>query len=272
MKPDLTELSIYGDTLKSCHVSGFRLAETKYAPGTKIPKHSHEFAYFSLVLEGTFTGHFGGRVQNGKPFEAVFRRAGEPHSVDFHRAGARLFSIEVGPDCLQNVSAHSLRLEESTEVAGGQLAWLAFRTYREARAMDEFSPLAIEGLVLEMLAAASRRSVKITERPIPHWLKQVEEIINESFAENLSIGGLARSVGIHPVHLATVFRKQYRCTIGECIRQRRIEYASRMLSHSDATLVQIALASGFSDQSHFSKTFKQFTGMSPARFRALLSP
>ena len=247
------------------------MAETKYAPGLKVSRHSHEHAYFSLVLAGTFDGTYGKIAQVGKPFCAVFRPAHEPHSVHFHQTGARLFSVEVETDELERAREHSLMLNRSTELAGGELAWLAFRTYREARVMDEFSPLAIEGLVLEMLAAASRRSVKITERPIPHWLKQVEEIINESFAENLSIGGLARSVGIHPVHLATVFRKQYRCTIGECIRQRRIEYASRMLSHSDATLVQIALASGFSDQSHFSKTFKQFTGMSPARFRDNLS-
>jgi AraC family transcriptional regulator len=134
--------------------------------------------------------------------------------------------------------------------------------------MDEASPVAIEGLFLEMLAAASRCSMKTTERHVPHWLKQVREIINESFADSLSIAGIAESVGVHPVHLATVFRKRYRCTIGECIRQRRIEQASRMLSQSEATLVQIALASGFSDQSHFSKTFKHLTGLSPARFRS----
>jgi AraC family transcriptional regulator len=268
MKPKLSDIVIYGKTLKSCRVSGLKIAETKYAPGLKVPKHSHEHGYFSLVLEGTFDGLYGGSAQNGKPFYAGFRPPDEPHSVHFHRAGARLFSIEVETYRLEHAREHSLRLDRSTELVGGQLAWLAFRIYREARAMDDASPLAIEGLFLEMLAEASRCSRKVTERHIPRWLKQVKEIIDVSFCDNLTIAGMAETVGVHPVHLATVFRKHYRCTIGECIRQRRVEYASRRLSLSEDTLVEIALAAGFSDQSHFSKTFKHFTGLSPARFRA----
>jgi AraC family transcriptional regulator len=268
MKPKLFDTAIYGNPLKSCRVSGLRIAETKYAPGLKVPKHSHEHGYFSLVLEGTFDGLYGGSTQSGKPFYAAFRPPDEPHSVDFHGAGARLFSIEVETYHLEHARELSLRLDSSTELAGGQLAWLAFRIYREARAMDDFSPLAIEGLFLEMLAEAARCSRKVAERYIPRWLRQVKEIIDVSFSDNLTITGLAETVGVHPVHLATVFRRHYRCTIGECIRQRRVEYASRKLSLSDATLVEIALAAGFSDQSNFSKTFKHLTGLSPARFRA----
>lgn len=266
MKPKLSEF--YGSTTKTCRVSGLRLAETKYAPGLKVPKHSHEHGYFSLVLEGAFDGLFGGTAQSGKPFNAAFRPPDEPHSVHFRRSGARLFSIEVEAHRLEHAREHSLRLDRSTELAGGQLAWLAFRIYREARAMDDVSPLAIEGLFLEMLAEASRCSRKVVERRIPRWLKQVKEIVDISFYDKLTISGMADTVGVHPVHLATMFRKHYGCTIGECIRQRRVEYASRKLSESDTALVEIALAAGFSDQTHFSKTFKHFTGLTPARFRA----
>ena len=136
--------------------------------------------------------------------------------------------------------------------------------------MDNVSALAIEGLFLEMLAEASRCSRNIAEHRLPRWLKQVKESIDVSFSHHLTIAAMAKTVGVHPVHLATAFRKHYRCTIGEYIRQRRVEYASRQLSQSDAPLVEIALAAGFSDQSHFSKTFKLFTGLSPARFRATL--
>jgi AraC family transcriptional regulator len=268
MEPELPGVDTYGQTLQSCRVSGLRIAETKYASGLKVPKHSHEHGYFSLVLEGSFDGLYGGSAQNGKPFDAVFRPPDEPHSVHFHRSGARLFSIEVETYRLEQALEHSLRLDRSTELVGGQLAWLAFRIYREARAMDDVSALTIEGLFLEMLAEASRCSRKVTERHLPRWLKQVKEIIDVSFSDNLTIAALAQTVGVHPVHLATAFHKHYRCTIGECIRQRRVEYASRQLSISDASLVEIALAAGFSDQSHFSKTFKHFTGLSPARFRA----
>jgi AraC family transcriptional regulator len=269
MEPNFPIVNMYGNTLKTYRVAGLRIAETKYAPSLKVPKHSHEHAYFSLVLAGTFEGTYGKNAQVGKPLCAVFRPADEPHSVHFHPTGARLFSVEVETYQLERAREHSLMLDRSTELVGGELAWLAFRIYREACTMDEVSPLAIEGLFLELMAAASRSS-KMAALQVPRWLKRVKEMIDTSFSNNLTISEIAETVGVHPVHLATVFRKHYRCTIGEYVRQLRIEYACRRLSLADGSLVEIALDAGFSDQSHFSKTFKQFTGLSPARFRATL--
>jgi AraC family transcriptional regulator len=243
------------------------MAETRYSAGQKVPTHSHEHAYFSLVLDGTFDGVYGGTAQLGKPFYAVFRPENEPHSVHFHSTGARLFSVEVDTRCLEPARELSLRLDRSTHLAAGDLAWLAFRVYREACTMDDVSTLAIEGLFLEMLAAAARISTR-TERPRPRWLKQVKEMIDASFPSKLAILTIAESIGVHPIHLAAVFRRHYGCTIGGYIRQRRVEYACCQLSLTEAPMVEIALASGFSDQSHFCKTFKQITGMSPTRFRA----
>ena len=269
MEPTSATVNTYGNTLKTYRVAGLRMAETKYAPGLKVSRHSHEHAYFSLVLAGTFDGTYGKIAQVGKPFCAVFRPAHEPHSVHFHQTGARLFSVEVETDELERAREHFLMLNRSTELAGGELVWLAFRIYRETCTMDEVSQLAIDGLFLEMLAAASRSS-KTAALQVPRWLKRVKEMIDTSFSNTLTISEIAATVDVHPVHLATVFRKHYRCTIGEYVRQLRIEYACRRLSMADGSLVEIALAAGFSDQSHFSKTFKQLTGMSPSRFRANL--
>jgi AraC family transcriptional regulator len=81
---------------------------------------------------------------------------------------------------------------------------------------------------------------------------------------------LAAAVGVHPVHLARVFRKFHACSVGDYVRQLRIEYASRQLATTDQPLANIALAAGFADQSHFSRTFKQHTRMLPTEFRKLL--
>jgi len=268
MEPKPSTVDMYGKTLKSHWVAGLRIAETTYVPGLKVPQHSHEHGYFSLVLDGTFDGVYGRKAQKGRPFYAVFRPPDEPHSVHFHRTGARLFSIEVETSNLERVREHSLRLDQSTELVGGELAWLALRIYREVRDMDKASPLAIEGLFLEMLAAASRRSMKVEAGRGPGWLRRVKEILNASFSDRLTIAGIAEMIDVHPVYLATTFRKHYHCTIGEYTRQLRVEHACHLLSRSDTPLVEVALAVGFSDQSHFSKTFKQLTGFSPGRFRA----
>jgi len=145
------------------------------------------------------------------------------------------------------------------------------KLYKEFREMDEASPLAIEGLALEMLAEVSRRKVKVADRRPPRWLSQALDLLHEQFSERLTIAYLATSVGVQPVHLAREFRKFYRRTIGEHIRQLRIEHACGELCVSDASLAAIASAAGFSDQSHFSRTFKRLMLMTPAQYRAAFS-
>jgi AraC family transcriptional regulator len=86
------------------------------------------------------------------------------------------------------------------------------------------------------------------------------------------LDGIAGSVGIHPAHLARVFRQRHGCTVSDYVRGLRIEYARHCLRTSDTALARIALAAGFSDQSHFSKVFKRQTGMSPAVYRESAVP
>jgi AraC family transcriptional regulator len=74
---------------------------------------------------------------------------------------------------------------------------------------------------------------------------------------------------VHPAHLAREFRRRRHCTIGGYVRRLRVEFACRELSSTDAPLAEIALAAGFSHQSHLTRTFKELTGMTPAKFRAL---
>jgi AraC family transcriptional regulator len=81
---------------------------------------------------------------------------------------------------------------------------------------------------------------------------------------------LARDVGVHPVHLAQAFHKSYYCTVGDYVRQLRIEYARHELVASETPIIQIALAAGFCDQSHFTRTFKRIVGVAPSQYRESL--
>ena len=257
----------YGKTLRAISVGGFTLAEKAYAAGLKLPKHSHEQPYICLVLGGSFTEIYPKRSRSCHPSTVIFNAVGETHSDQFH-ASTRCFNIEMNSHWLERVGRSRI-LGVFAEFRGGRAAHLAAGLYREFREVDQFSSLAVEGLALELIAEASRRVVKDTGRLPPRWLKQAKQILHEHFAANPTLISIARSVGVHPVHLARTFRQHYGCTAGEYVRQLRIEFACRELSLSDTPLVEIAAAAGFCSQSHFSTLFKRYTGLTPVEFRSI---
>jgi AraC family transcriptional regulator len=146
------------------------------------------------------------------------------------------------------------------------LAHLAIKLYREFCMRDEVSELAIEGLGFEILAEVARSSNRTTDES-PVWLQRVRELLHERFAERLTVADVAASVGVHPAHLAREFRRRHQQTIGDYVRQLRIECARHELRASDKPISEIAIGAGFFDQSHFARTFKLLTGFPPAAFR-----
>jgi AraC family transcriptional regulator len=106
----------------------------------------------------------------------------------------------------------------------------------------------------------------------PPWLERVREQIHDEFAGGLTLAALADTSGVHRVHLARAFRWHYRCTVGQYIRQRRVEFASHRLTASRDRLSSIAFDAGFSDQSHLTNTFRRLVGMTPAAFRVRFGP
>jgi AraC family transcriptional regulator len=170
----------------------------------------------------------------------------------------------------ERVQGHSRVLDSPADFYGGTLPHIAKRLYNEFRSIDNFSSLVIEGLALELIAESSRRAAKAIEQAPPRWLKNVRELLHEKFLEPLTLNYIADSVGVHPAHLSRVFRRYYRCTVGEYVRRLRIDYSCQRLSSSNASLSEIASDAGFFDQSHFARTFKLLVGTTPKRYRIAL--
>ena len=267
MEEKLSSGRYYGETLRSGEVGGFVLTETAYSPDLQISNHSHEHAYFCVVRQGSFSEIYGRKTRTCHDSTVVFHPSQEPHSNHFHSGGGRCFNIQLDHKWLAATQLPIRTLEESSDFRGGLLISLSFRLYREFRQLDEYSPLAIEGLVLEMIAETFRRYDFLRGRKSPQWLEQVREMIAARSSEPLSLVKLAEGVGVHPVHVARGFRRYYGCTAGEYIRQVRVESACRRLTESNVPLVEIALAAGFLDQCHFSRVFKRSTGLTPTQYR-----
>jgi AraC family transcriptional regulator len=264
--------SFFGRTTGSRTVGGITVLESAYPPGLCLPPHEHAAAFFDLVVAGACAEVLSGRTRARGRSTFAFHPAGEVHSSRWHGPEARCFHVEVAPPLLDRVRQYSPGLDRPVHFPGGAPCLLATRLYDEFRHTDELSPLAIEGLALELLAECSRRAPRKPDRQPPRWLLTVCDLVRARFCERLTLGVIAESVGVHPAHLARVFRRFHGHTLGDHVRQLRVELACRRLATSDAPLADIALAAGFSDQSHFSNTFKRHTGVSPAAFRKSARP
>ncbi len=88
----------------------------------------------------------------------------------------------------------------------------------------------------------------------------------------LDNGNLARQVGMSKNAFMRLFKAQYGMTPHAVIQRKRIEKACIMLHFSNASIDQIAEATGFCDRFHLSRTFKRIQGIAPAAFRRQTDP
>jgi AraC family transcriptional regulator len=217
-------------------------------------------------MQGNYTESYGSKTRECTSSTLLFHPPGELHAEHFHDAGGRSFIIEIAPDWLTDVRGHLIVADNSADFHGGEFEFLSRKLYREFVQPDGASSLIIEGLVMEMLGETQRRNAA-GHHHSPRWLQQAKEQLHARFAENLTLAEVAQNVGIHPVHLAQTFHKTYHCTVGEYLRKLRIEYACHELATSAKPIVEIALAAGFCDQSHFTRTFKRIIGAAPSQYR-----
>ncbi|SFE46836.1 hypothetical protein SAMN05518672_106227 [Chitinophaga sp. CF118] len=110
-------------------------------------------------------------------------------------------------------------------------------------------------------------------KKIPTWAKELKEIIQDQIDTNLnfSLKGLSETLQVHPAYLSREFSKYFDdLSFGDYIRKLRIDKAVQLLNSTSHSLTEIAYLTGFSDQSHFTRIFKKYTGKSPSAYKKSL--
>lgn len=243
------------------------LSELRQPVSRTVPRHEHELAYVTVVLQGDYLEGDRGKLDELRPMTAVFNPAGTAHSTIIGPAGAAFFTIELRE---ANLGELGIRLPSQTtfDRGAGAMLWPGLRLYSAFKSQTA-DAMVIEGEVLELLGAIS--GFEKSQRDQPRWLGRVKERLHAGFRDGLRMRDLAREAGVHPVHLARVFRKFERRTPGEYLQQLQVRAACEMLRDREWPLAGIAAECGFADQSHMTRVFRRRAGMTPARFRAALA-
>ena len=101
-------------------------------------------------------------------------------------------------------------------------------------------------------------------------LAETVDFLLEHIDEPLRMDALAQRAGLSQAQFDRRMKKIFQLSAGQYLMKARIDHATRLLSGSDLPIVEIAQQCGFSDQSAFSRQFRQVTGFTPRQYRQLL--
>jgi AraC family transcriptional regulator len=253
-----------GVVIRSAEVNDFTVGELSFPAGYVQDEYEPDLPYLAVVIHGAMEKTFGGGV-SFRAGSALTMASGARHGARFGPQGATIVIVKAR----ESSSDVARSLDRLMELGGGGLGWLARRLAAELRASDAAAPLAVEGIALELYAAATRESTT-SSRHSPPWLDAAEEILRARSGECVRLSELAAELGVPSVQVARAFRARHGISVGEYGRRLRIEWAAAEL-RGDRALAEIAAEAGFADQSHFTRLFKRYLGTTPARYRAFQS-
>lgn len=246
----------------------FRVLDVTFPPDMQCGEHYHDQPSMAVVLYGSISKRYRRREHDSSSNSVYSTPAGEPHRLRVGEAGMRALIVEPISADLRLLAPFDGLFDRVTVESRSLAPLLARQVAAELRTPDNLTPLVVDGLVLSVLSAALRGDrTRDGAAWRPAWLERVEQRLHDEFRSRVSIGELAGEVGVHPVHLARVFRQQHGTTPGAYLRRLRVEWSAAQLAATRLPLNKIAQQAGFADQSHFTRAFKQQMGTTPGRYR-----
>ena len=98
-------------------------------------------------------------------------------------------------------------------------------------------------------------------------IKKAIQYISQHFSEDLTLEQVAGHIHLNAAYFSSMFKQSTGSSFKEYLNMVRIEESKRLLANTDYTIIDIAIAAGFEDQSYFSKVFKKYTGLTPRQYR-----
>ena len=251
----------------------------QFAAGTEeaFPRHSHEEYQFYVSLNTPSSYRYRGERHVVSPGSLFILRGGElhePRSVGMREAPQYFQMWYVAPETLRDLSAapagrkqadpfftaapitdtDSVRLASSLM---GRLRASATELEAEETLLSTFQHLIVR--FSDLRPRRSSFSIALAHR--------VRDYLHAHWNHNLSLSDLAREFGVSPSYLSRTFRRAFRVPPYAYHTQIRIDRAKELLI-SGRLPGDVAVATGFYDQSHFTTRFRRLVGVTPARYRS----
>lgn len=253
-----------GRIVNKLNVDGVAINSASYAIDETNPGlHYHEVPHLCFLLDGLVESYKPDSCERNTK-NLNFYHSGEVHSAVSHSLISKSINIEFGKDFLEKYGFTETHIEKAVE-KNVDTKFLILKIQQEILLSGSSSSSSIGSLLLDILTYTN----KLNEKDEPKWIRGLHNILNDRWNEQLTLSELSYATAVHPVTISKHFRKYFSCTLGEYLRKLKIDKSISFIKTSDKTLTEIAIYCGFSDQSHFTRNFKQMTGFLPKEYRNL---
>ncbi|HTV17636.1 MAG TPA: helix-turn-helix domain-containing protein [Polyangiaceae bacterium] len=250
------------------------------SPQPAFPLHDHDFCEIVIVASGN-----GWHVLNGEPHllscgEVLYLAPSDRHAFEqvqdlyltnviYRPNGALLHPERLRPYLQPGGDAEERRYWQVSDEALQRLAPLLSALADESRRSDSASSVMAESLLGQLVVTLWRERYASDGHGLSESgrLAQVLKYLRQNCAQPIDLDELARRYGYSERNLRRVFREATATTPHDYLVKLRLCRAIHALRASDASITDVALASGFSDGNYFSYAFRKLTGMSPSRYR-----
>jgi AraC family transcriptional regulator len=263
----LTTGRFMGRVVRTARAVEAQFTLVKHGQPICLPWHSHEAAYFCLLLNGSYIEYYGDQSIDYRPFMMAFHPPHYGHYDEIRSADSVFFVVELSDAWVERLREIVDLGSVKVELRGNDMVWLMMRIFKEfMEGFNADSDLHIESLLYESVAMAARLPDRLEEMESA-WFGSALRFIDARFTEALSMRTIADAAGVHPATLARAFRRNFQQTASEYVQRLRTRRACELILGGDAGLSSVSADCGFADQSHFTKVFKDVTGMTPTAFR-----
>ena len=236
-------------------VSGRVLSLRHYPAGQSQARHAHDHTQVSFLVAGQMQETIGRRLHEVLTSRVCVKRLGVDHSDTWGPAGAVIASIRLADDDVEGAAPRECWADiDATAVTA--LVRLAFSGADVDQVIDD---------CLSLMPGPA----EITPMTAPSWLRRARDTAVSN--DPGSVAGIAREAGVDRVHLARVFRRMYGAPLSIVRQRARTSRAIAMIWRGETPLADVALATGFADQSHMTRAVSAATGLAPYRLRSLLN-
>lgn len=125
----------------------------------------------------------------------------------------------------------------------------------------------IYSILMSILHSICKEREQRDLNPRTEFMNKAIRYLDDNQYNKISLGEFALHFNISQYHFCRVFEKYFHSSPMKYALMKRIEFSKYLLTYTRDSITSIAVSLGFVDQSHFSKTFKIFQGISPLEYR-----